>query len=364
MTRRYPVAFITIVPSPYQRDLFTALSARDDVELSVFYMEASSPDSPWPAAPLRPFERILSGFWVPLSNVRFHFNWSFPDLDGFDCVVLSSFTSWTGQWLMRKKLAAKRWVFWGERLRKQNGRAGEVIQSGLSAPLARASAIVGVGRAAEADYRRRFPDARHFCIPYHCDLTAFLGSTRREPRIPITFLFCGQMIRRKGVDLLLAAFDRLVGKGMDVELRLVGREASLSEFLESLSSQARARVRYEGFQPPESLPKYFSSSDIFVLPSRHDGWGVVVNQALGAGLPVITSDAVGAGMDLVEDEVNGLRFRAGDLDGLQKCMEKLASHPNTIRRMGEASRSKALMLTPQAGAEKWAQVFDSLMKER
>jgi glycosyltransferase involved in cell wall biosynthesis len=172
------------------------------------------------------------------------------------------------------------------------------------------------------------------------------------------------MIRRKGVDLLLAAFDRLVGKGLEVELRLVGREASLTEFLENLSPRGRARVRYEGFQPPERLPEYFSSSDIFVLPSRHDGWGVVVNQALGAGLPVITSDAVGAGLDLVEDEVNGFIFPAGDHDGLQECMERLASNPERARGMGEASRRKALTLTPQAGAEKWAQVFDSLVNVR
>jgi glycosyltransferase involved in cell wall biosynthesis len=304
---------------------------------------------------------MLSGFWVPLSRARFHVNWPLPNLEGFDCVVLSSYTSWTGQWLMRKKLPRKRWVFWGERLRKQNGSMGAAIQRRLLAPLSRASAIVGVGRAAEADYRKRFSDTRHFCIPYHCDLAGFLGSARRAPRAPITFLFCGQMIRRKGVDLLLAAFERLVEKGLDVELRLVGREANLSEFLENLTPGGRARVCYEGFQPPDRLPEYFSNSDIFVLPSRHDGWGVVVNQALGAGLPVITSDAVGSGLDLVEDDVNGFKFAAGDLDGLQQCMERIAAVPDVVFRMGEASRRKALELTPEAGAEKWARVFDNLM---
>jgi glycosyltransferase involved in cell wall biosynthesis len=169
------------------------------------------------------------------------------------------------------------------------------------------------------------------------------------------------MIRRKGVDLLLTAFDRVVAKGVDVQLRLVGREASLSEFFESVSPEGRARIRYEGFQPPERLPEYFSSSDVFVLPSRHDGWGVVVNQALGAGLPVISSDAVGAGLDLVDDDVNGFRFPAGDVERLEQCMEQLASSPEIVRRMGEASRRRALDLTPAAGAEKWARVFDRVL---
>lgn len=365
MIRRHRVTFITVVPSPYQRESFAALAAREDVELSVHYMEAASPDSPWPEAPLRPFERILPGFWVPFRGARFHFNWSLPELEAADVVVLSTFTSWTGQWLMRHGLQAKPWLFWGERLRNQPDGWREIVQRKLIAPVAGAAGIVGIGRAAEVDYARRFPNTRHFCIPYHCDLAAFLAAPRnRGPSMPITFLFCGQMIRRKGVDLLLIAFDRLVKKGLDVMLRLVGREADLPEFLAVVSPAARERIRYEGFQPPARLPEYFSRSDIFVLPSRHDGWGVVVNQALGAGLPVIASDAVGAGMDLVEDGVNGLTFASGDLDGLERSMEHVVSSPDRMRTWGDASRSKALTLTPKAGAEKWARVFDSLASER
>ena len=120
----------------------------------------------------------------------------------------------------------------------------------------------------------------------------------RKPRTPerITFLFCGQMIARKGVDVLLAAFRQLDSRA---ELLLVGREAELPEMLASLPAEVSRRIRYAGFQAPEALPDYFSQADAFVLPSRYDGWGVVVNQALGAGLPILCSDTVGAGFDLV-----------------------------------------------------------------
>ena len=56
-------------------------------------MEAASPDSPWPEKPLRPFERIMPGFWVPLGDARVHINWSLPDLSEPDMVVLSTFAS-------------------------------------------------------------------------------------------------------------------------------------------------------------------------------------------------------------------------------------------------------------------------------
>src|SRR5258708_10138798 len=94
---KHKALFITIVPSPYQRDLFSALAARSDVDLRVCYMEGSSPDSPWPEKPLQPYERIMPGFWIPFGSARGHVNWRLPDLCEPDIIVLGSFTSVPGQ---------------------------------------------------------------------------------------------------------------------------------------------------------------------------------------------------------------------------------------------------------------------------
>src|SRR6266567_2074461 len=320
---RQRVLFITVVPSPYQRDLFRELAKREEITLSVCYLESTSPDSPWPEVPLQPYERILPGFWVPFGGVRWH--------------------------------------VWGERLRLQASAWKRFVQDKLTAPLARATGIVGVGHAAENDYRHRFPSTSHFCIPYYCDLTDFLAQERRPvPACKMNFFFCGQMNRRKGVDLLLTAFDRLVTKGLDVHLLLVGREAELPQHLRATTQASRVRIHYAGFQPPKLLPEYFSQADVFILPSRYDGWGVVLNQALGAGLPIICSDSAGAGLDLVEENVNGLRFAAGSADELQRCMKQVVSNPDVAWAWGEISRRKAQTLAPEVGAQKWAQVFQSL----
>ena len=53
MQRKHKVAFVTIVPSPYQRDLFGALAAREEIDLNVLYLESAAPDSPWPDKELR-----------------------------------------------------------------------------------------------------------------------------------------------------------------------------------------------------------------------------------------------------------------------------------------------------------------------
>jgi hypothetical protein len=101
---KYRLAFITILPSPYQRDLFGALAEREEINLSVYYMEAASPDTPWPEAPLRSYEQIMPGFWASFGCARAHVNWPLPDMSSADFIVLSSYTSLIGQWLMRRQL--------------------------------------------------------------------------------------------------------------------------------------------------------------------------------------------------------------------------------------------------------------------
>ena len=340
------VAFISVVPSPYQRDLFAALAAHPDIRLRVFYLEAASPDSPWPEKPLAPYEEILHGVWFPLGTARTHVNWPLPNLDRFDIVVMNTLMSLTAQWLIRTALRKKPWCFWGERLSQ-----GGFWHSQLAAPLHRASAIASIGRFAQCEYVRRFPEPRHYCIPYFCDLDGFLAAPRRvRDDGKVVFLFCGQMIDRKGVPILLEAFAKL---GDAARLLLVGREADLPALLAPLPATVRERCVYAGFQPPEELPRFFAQADVFVLPSRYDGWGVVVNQAVGAGLPVIFSDRVGAGFDLVEHRKNGFMFGMGNPFELAKWMQHFLNEPALIEKWGEASREKARTISPAIGAEKW-----------
>jgi len=347
------VAFVSVVPSPYQRDLFQALSQRDEISLRVFYLEAAAPDSPWPEKPLAPYESILPGRWYPIGKARVHWNWPLPDLCDFDLVVMNTLMSLTAQWLMRVALRKKAWAFWGERLQGQSR-----LHRFFTAPLHRANAIVGIGSRANREYAERFPRPLHFDIPYHCDLQPFLNTPRHaRSEQPIRFLFCGQMIARKGLDHLLEAFSQL----QSAELHLVGREAELREMLVAIPASARERIVYHGFHAPEKLNEFFGMVDVFILPSRYDGWGVVVNQALAAGLPIICSDAVGAGLDLVEQNVNGFRFPVGSVTALQQAMQRFVEQPQLISQFGETSRKKALNWLPERGAERWIAAIENIL---
>jgi glycosyltransferase involved in cell wall biosynthesis len=289
-----------------------------------------------------------------MGSGRSHVNWPLPNLREFDVVVMNTLMSVTGQWLIRTALRHKPWFFWGERLGQRGG-----LQGVFAGALHRAAGIAAIGTFAEEDYRARFPEPRLFRIPYHCDLAPFLATPRRvRTDDRVVFLFCGQMIARKGVDLLLAAFQQL---GDTARLLLVGPEAELPQLLAPIPAAVRERIEFAGFQAPEDLPRFFAQADVFVLPSRYDGWGVVVNQALGAGMPIICSDMVGAGRDLVEEGVNGWRFPVGETAVLAERLQRFLQQPELVEQMGRASRQRAADWTPEAGAAKWVDAFQTVL---
>lgn len=353
------VAFICVVPSPYQRDLFAALAARPEIDLQVYYMERAAPDSPWPEKPLAPYELELSGGCLSLGSRRIHWN-ALPDLSRFDVVVLNTLMSVTAQQLMQW-WRRRNWVFWGERLTRPvttGFSLSGAIHRWLTAPLHRAAGIAGIGQWATGDYQARFLKPAHFNIPYHCDLTQFLTQPRHvRSGDTVTFFFCGQMIARKGLDNLLEAFAHLDARA---RLLLVGREAELPQMLAPLPAEVRARIEYAGFQAPDELPRFFAQADVFVLPSRYDGWGVVVNQALGAGLAIVCSDMVGAGYDLVTEGENGRLFPAGNPERLRSAMQHFLDHPEDIDQYGDASRARASQYQPAEGAAKWVAALQSI----
>lgn len=349
------LVFLSVVPSPYQRDVFHALAGRARLPLQVHYLERAAPDSPWPTATLAPWENILPGITLGRGTWRSHVNWSLPSpAAGEVWVVNGAMTDVTTQRLMRRLGRRTPWCFWGELPSTPRSPARRWLQARQYAPLRRARAIVAVGERARLAYARLAPEVTVLNQPYACQLDHFAtaAATRAERAEPI-FLFCGQMIRRKGIDVLLAAFARLVEEKIPARLELVGREAELPALLATLPDAVRARVRFCGFQAPAELPAAFARADVFVLPSRHDGWGVVINQALGSGLPVISTDAVGAALDLVQPGSNGLIVPAGDVGALADALRQLARSPEQRRRFGAASTQAAERLSPERAADFW-----------
>lgn len=359
--RKIKVSFYSVLPSPYQRDILYTLSQHPEIDLQVFYLEGACSDSPWPEKPLQPYEYILPGFHLTWGLSRFHLNWHWPKVNQSDVVVLNGYMSLTAQLLLRLPAKKIPCIFWGEKMVGNSTGIKGKLQEVFANSLKNCRAIAAIGEAAVQDYKLRYPDKLVVPIPYYCDLEAFQKDIPLRPREPITILFCGQMIERKGVDLLLTAFSRLIESGLTAKLVLVGREAELPQMMANLPESVKKWVNYAGFQAPEALPQFFRQADIFVLPSRYDGWGVVMNQAIGAGLPIICSDAVGSAPDLVTMGENGFIFPAGDGDKLYEALHYYVSEPARITVASAASQRRSPEWSPEAGAKRWVELCHQVL---
>lgn len=131
-------------------------------------------------------------------------------------------------------------------------------------------------------------------------------------------LSIGQFIPRKGFDVLLNAAKGLPG---DVGVYIVGSEPT-PEYIALRENLGLENVHFVGFRSKEILSKYYMASDLFVLPTREDIWGLVINEAMAFGLPVVTTNRCVAGMELIREGENGFIVPVNDSDALLNAMRE------------------------------------------
>jgi glycosyltransferase involved in cell wall biosynthesis len=181
-----------------------------------------------------------------------------------------------------------------------------------------------------------YPADRLFPCAYVTDL----GDAQAESQAngPFRALYVGQLIPRKGVDVLVRAIARSPGVGLDV----IG-DGPLRERFKSLADRlgCGGRIRWHGTLSSGDIAPRLGHADALVLPSRHDGWGAVVNEALMAGTPVICSSACGAS-DLVQHDWLGTVVSAGDVGSLHDAIVRWSTSwgrtPAERRRIREWSQ--------------------------
>ena len=86
-------------------------------------------------------------------------------------------------------------------------------------------------------------------------------------------------------------------------------------------------IRFLGFQNQSELPRFFDLADVFCLPSVHEPWGLIVNDAMAAGRAVVVSDEVGSAADLVVNGETGFVHKARDIRELAEALRRVTSEP-------------------------------------
>lgn len=132
-------------------------------------------------------------------------------------------------------------------------------------------------------------------------------------------LSIGQFIYRKGFDVLIDAAGKMNEK---VSVVIIGGQPT-SEYVERIRQYGINNVLFYPFMGSQELVQYFKAADIFVLPTREDIWGLVINEAMAFGLPIITTDKCIAGLELIKNDENGYIVAVGDSDELVSRVNQL-----------------------------------------
>jgi glycosyltransferase involved in cell wall biosynthesis len=154
------------------------------------------------------------------------------------------------------------------------------------------------------------------------------GTAREDGRLRV--LFVGADFERKGGEQLLGAFGALSG---DAELVIVTRSV--------VRTSERVRVIGDLVPNDPRLVDLYRSSDVFVLPTRAETFGIAAAEAAAAGLPVVAAD-VGGMSDIVEHGSTGFLIRVGDESALFQALRTLQQDPQLRRSMGTAGRTRAV----------------------
>jgi glycosyltransferase involved in cell wall biosynthesis len=206
---------------------------------------------------------------------------------------------------------------------------------------------------------------RVFAQPYEVPNCAALleqsevnGLEKQHLAKPI-FLFVGHIVPRKGLHFLLQACVILKQQGYDnYTLMLVGDGPQRKE-LEAFSESHGLveRIQWVGRVEYGRLGAYFRSSDVFVLPTLEDTWGIVVQEAMIMGKPILCSERAGAN-ELISEGENGYVFDPEKPEKLAEIMRHFIDNPNLSDVMGKRSEQAIANVTPVAAGNFLAQVAE------
>lgn len=353
------VLYLTNIPSPYRVEFFNELGKKCDLTVLFERDRASDRDKNWNSNQAMEFKTVfLSG-----KNTRADAAFcpgviKYLSKKKYDIFVVGGYSTPTGM-LAIEILRLKRIPFF------LNCDGGMIKHDGFIRYKIKkhfiSSASVWLSTGKKTDEYLLYYGARknrivHYPFTSISQKDIWSGENREKDRKNAreelgimedkVILAVGQFIYRKGFDLLIEMMGRMKRgqknfedesqNEVSVGLYLVGGKPT-KEYIELMNKYSIKNVHFVDFMSKDDVRKYYISADIFVSPTREDIWGLVINEAMAAGLPVITTDQCVAGIELINDGKNGLIVESDNIDELQRTTVYLLNDGEKCKKMGKTN---------------------------
>ena len=331
------ILFLTNIPSPYRVDFFNELGKYCDLTVVFEGNYATDRNSKWSSAEMKTFKPVfLNGVRVGADKFL-----SFGVLtllrEKWDFVITGMYSTPTImlaiEYMRIKKIP---FIFNadGGFVRDENKFSYLFKKHFISA----ASAWLSTGKAT-TDYLVHYGAARENCYVYpftSVSKSEIKNVVIKEEKLRLKekngikekecVVSVGQFIKRKGFDVLIKAVKELP----DVGVYIIGGEPT-NEFIGLKTAYALENLHFVGFKTKDELSEYYSVADLFVLPTREDIWGLVVNEAMSYGLPVITTNRCISGLEMVVDGKTGYIVESENVEQLSEAIKKAFDLPESTR---------------------------------
>lgn len=364
------VLFLTNIPSPYRVDFFNELGKKCDLTVLFENMNSDERNSGWCKRNFGNFNGIM------LKGIKINKNKTIcfgirKYLNKYNIIVVGGYSTPTGMlaiiYLNIKKIPYIINVD-GGLIKKDSQLKYKFKKYFISSALAWLSTgertneyLIHYGAKKENIYKYSFTSIKEEDV-----IKKILDKNQKrvikneigivEEKVVISI---GRFIYSKGFDILLKASKKL---NENIGIYIIGGEPT-DEYLEIKKDFDLKNIHFVEFKCKEELKKYYMIADLFVLPTREDIWGLVINEAMACGLPVITTDKCIAGLELIDEGVNGYIIPTNDINKLEEKINKILNNDLLMENMTKNNLEKIKKYTLENMALEHIKIFKHIMGE-
>lgn len=359
------------MPTHHQVELFDEITS-SGINLKVIYTRTLSAGRNWIIKP----ETFAHNHTI-LREIRIKDHWYFNfelqkvllDIWRSDIVIVGQYASITMQIAMYfSAILRKELVFWSEPIEGVKYEERKLINNKKLSFLLRRIALFpikyfaqnlwGIGKMGVRTFENLKPLGRISKFNYYSNLEKFYQSyeKRSDLETDVKFIFCGSYSKRKGIDLIIDSCKILKKRGSNnFRIEFIGR----GEYADKLKEIESDTIVDHGFVQQEKVSNFYIKNDVLLYPSRYDGWGMSLVEAMACGVPVIASKEVGSAIELI-DESNGFFIKNLTGDSLANIMQRIINNKRVLKSMNELCIETSKKLDVKYGSKLFKKLISQI----